>query len=78
MRELRQQIDQFSAYLEKKGYQAGDSAVIQSAEHHRVFYCLFASIGIGMRPVMSLPAHRHAEVSHFIAQTEAKLYICAE
>lgn len=76
--ELKRQVDQFSAYLEQKGYQAGDSLVIQLPNIIEFFIAYFASIGIGMRPVMSLPAHRHAEVSHFIAQTDAKLYICAE
>lgn len=77
-RELQTQIDQFAVYLNQKGYQVGDSVVIQLPNIAEFFIAYFAALRIGMRPVMSLPAHRHAEVSHFINQTQAKLYICAD
>ena len=76
--ELAQKVNLFAVYLAQKGYQTGDSVVIQLPNITEFFIAYFASIRIGMRPVMSLPAHRHAEVSHFIGQTEARLYICAE
>ncbi|AOA59973.1 2,3-dihydroxybenzoate-AMP ligase [Acinetobacter larvae] len=76
--ELKQKVDQFAVYLAKKGYQAGDNLVIQLPNITEFFIAYFASIHLGMRPIMSLPAHRHAELSHFIQQTEAKLYICAD
>ncbi|WP_111858480.1 (2,3-dihydroxybenzoyl)adenylate synthase [Acinetobacter sp. CFCC 10889] len=77
-RELQNRIDEFAVYLTKKGYQIGDSVVIQLPNIAEFFIAYFAALRIGMRPVMSLPAHRHAEVSHFINQTQAKLYICAD
>ncbi|AXY57417.1 2,3-dihydroxybenzoate-AMP ligase [Acinetobacter chinensis] len=76
--ELAQKVNLFAVYLAQKGYQTGDSVVIQLPNIAEFFIAYFASIRIGMRPVMSLPAHRYAEVSHFIGQTEARLYICAE
>ena len=52
--------------------------VIQLPNIAEFFIAYFGALRIGMRPIMSLPAHRHAEVSHFIGQTQAKLYICAD
>ncbi|MFU8927127.1 (2,3-dihydroxybenzoyl)adenylate synthase [Acinetobacter puyangensis] len=76
--QLNQQIDQLVAYLQQLGYRAGERAVIQLPNIAEFFIAYFATIRLGMLPVMSLPAHRHAEVSHFIDQTQAKLYICAD
>ena len=76
--ELSHEVDKFASYLSGKGYGLGDALVLQLPNIAEFFIAFFASIKIGMRPVMSLPAHRHAEVSHFIQQTQAKLYICAD
>ncbi|MEZ2903970.1 (2,3-dihydroxybenzoyl)adenylate synthase [Acinetobacter terrestris] len=76
--ELQQRIDEFAVYLSKQGYQLGDSVVIQLPNIAEFFIAYFGALRIGMRPIMSLPAHRHSEVSHFIGQTNAKLYICAD
>ncbi|OTG92142.1 (2,3-dihydroxybenzoyl)adenylate synthase [Acinetobacter sp. ANC 3813] len=76
--ELQQRIDEFAVYLTQQGYQTGDAVVIQLPNIAEFFIAYFASLRIGMRPVMSLPAHRHAELSYFINQTQAKLYICAD
>ena len=75
-RDLRNRIDEFAVYLNQKGYQIGDSVVIQLPNIAEFFIAYFGTLRIGMRPIMSLPAHRHAEVSHFIQQTNAKVYIC--
>lgn len=76
--ELQQHVDEFAVYLSRQGYQAGDSVVIQLPNIAEFFIAYFGALRIGMRPIMSLPAHRHCEVSHFIGQTDAKLYICAD
>lgn len=76
--ELYQNIEQFAVFLTKQGYGLADAVVIQMPNIAEFFIAYFAALRIGMRPVMSLPAHRHAEVSHFIQQTDAKLYICAD
>lgn len=76
--DLQQRIDAFAVYLSKQGYQLGDSVVIQLPNIAEFFIAYFGALRIGMRPIMSLPAHRHIEVSHFIGQTNAKLYICAD
>lgn len=76
--DLQQRIDAFAVYLSKQGYQLGDSVVIQLPNVAEFFIAYFGALRIGMRPIMSLPAHRHIEVSHFIGQTNAKLYICAD
>jgi len=76
--ELQQRIDEFAVYLSKQGYQLGDSLVIQLPNIAEFFIAYFGALRIGMRPIMSLPAHRHSEVSHFMGQTSAKLYICAD
>ena len=77
-RELQNRIDEFAVYLQQQDYQIGDSVVIQLPNIAEFFIAYFGALRIGMRPIMSLPAHRHAEVSHFIGQTKAKLYICAD
>ncbi len=76
--DLQQRIDAFAVYLSKQGYRLGDSVVIQLPNIAEFFIAYFGALRIGMRPIMSLPAHRHIEVSHFIGQTNAKLYICAD
>lgn len=76
--QLQHRIDEFAVYLSRKGYQVGDSVVIQLPNIAEFFIAYFGALRIGMRPIMSLPAHRHSEVSHFIHQTNAKLYICAD
>ncbi|WP_353142543.1 (2,3-dihydroxybenzoyl)adenylate synthase [Acinetobacter pragensis] len=76
--QLQQRIDEFAVYLSRQGYQVGDAVVIQLPNIAEFFIAYFGALRIGMRPIMSLPAHRHSEVSHFIGQTHAKLYICAD
>lgn len=76
--QLNQQVNRFATALQQAGYQANDRLVIQLPNIGEFFIAYFASIRIGMLPVMALPAHRHAEVASFIEQTQAALYICAD
>lgn len=75
---LNEQVNRFAAALQQAGYQANDRVVIQLPNIAEFFIAYFASIRLGMLPIMSLPAHRHAEVGSFIEQTQAVLYICAD
>lgn len=76
--QLQHHIDEFATYLTEQGYSLGESVVIQLPNVAEFFIAYFGAMRIGMRPIMSLPAHRHAEITHFIEQTQAKLYICAD
>lgn len=76
--QLNEQVNRFAAALQQAGYQANDRVVIQLPNIAEFFIAYFATIRLGMLPVMSLPAHRHAEVCSFIEQTQAALYICAD
>ncbi|RYY79238.1 MAG: (2,3-dihydroxybenzoyl)adenylate synthase [Moraxellaceae bacterium] len=75
---LDQQVNQFASALQQQGFGPNDRVVIQLPNIAEFFIAYFASIRLGMLPIMALPAHRLAEISSFTQQTQACLYICAD
>lgn len=75
---LDRQVNQFAVVLQQQGFGANDRVVLQLPNIAEFFIAYFATIRLGMLPVMALPAHRLVEISSFIAQTQACLYICAD
>lgn len=71
-------VDCCTSHLYQHGLRAGDKAVIQMPNHYQFYVLFFALIRLGALPVMSLPAHRYAELSSFFNQTQAKAYFCAD
>lgn len=71
-------VDYCTSHLYQHGLRAGDKAVVQMPNHYQFYVLFFALIRLGALPVMSLPAHRFAELSSFFKQTQAKAYFCAD
>lgn len=76
--QFEQDIDLCAMNLHQIGLSSGDKAVLQMPNHYEFYVLFFALIRNGVLPIMSLPAHRYAEVSSFIIQTQAKAYFCAD
>lgn len=64
--------------LYQTGLRPGDKAIVQLPNHYSFYIIFFALIRLGALPVMSLPAHRFAELNSFVQQTQAKAYFCAD
>lgn len=77
-----QQFNQLVSYCATHLYQhslrTGDKAVVQMPNCYQFYVMFFALIRLGVLPIMSLPAHRHAELNSFFQQTGAKAYFCAD
>lgn len=68
-------VNKCANLFEEKGLSKGDKAVIQLPNSVTLFIVSFAMFRMGVVPVFALPAHREREISTFIHQTRAKLYI---
>ena len=64
--------------LYRAGLRPGDKVIVQLPNHYSFYIIFFALIRLGALPVMSLPAHRFAELNSFVQQTQAKAYFCAD
>lgn len=67
-----------ATHLYQHGLRAGDKAVVQMPNCYQFYIVFFALIRLGVLPIMSLPAHRHAELNSFFQQTQAQAYFCAD
>ncbi|MFX5738044.1 AMP-binding protein, partial [Acinetobacter baumannii] len=61
-------VDCCASHLYHYGLRAGDKAVVQMPNHYQFYVLFFALIRLGALPIMSLPAHRYAELSSFFKQ----------
>jgi 2,3-dihydroxybenzoate---[aryl-carrier protein] ligase len=77
-RELDDSIAQLAVRFAENGLQPRDRVVLQLTNSAEFIIVFFALLRIGVIPVLALPAHRHREVSHFIAQSAAVAYIAPE
>ncbi|SHO57196.1 (2,3-dihydroxybenzoyl)adenylate synthase [Vibrio quintilis] len=74
-REMRDKITGIAHGLLKLGLRPGDSVILQMTNIAEFYFCFFALLQNGIRPVMALPAHRHQEISYFCQHTQAKAYL---
>ncbi|MFB9133624.1 (2,3-dihydroxybenzoyl)adenylate synthase [Vibrio olivae] len=74
-REFHQKIAELASGFSQLGLQAGDNVVLQMTNVAEFYFCFFALVQKGIRPIMALPAHRLAEVRFFCQHAEAKAYI---
>jgi 2,3-dihydroxybenzoate-AMP ligase len=77
-RELDESIAQLAVRFAENGLQPRDRVVLQLINGIEFVIVFFALLRIGVIPVLALPAYRHREVSHFIAQSAAVAYIAPE
>lgn len=73
--ELRAAVERLAGNLIDLGLRPRDRVVLQLPNSIAFMTTFFALMRIGVIPVMALPAHRSAEVTHFVAHAEAVAYI---
>ncbi len=72
--QLGEAIDRLARPLIDLGLRPRDRVVFQLPNSIEFVIALFALLRIGVIPVLALPAHRRAEISHFVAHAEAVGY----
>jgi 2,3-dihydroxybenzoate-AMP ligase len=77
-RALGESIAKLAVRFAESGLQPRDRVVVQLTNCIEFVVVFFALVRIGVIPVLSLPAYRHQEVSHFITQSGAVAYIIPE
>lgn len=77
-RQFNHLVNCCATHLYRCGLRNGDQAVVQMPNSYTFYIIYFALLRLGALPIMSLPAHRYAEVSSFFQQTRAKAYFCAD
>lgn len=76
--QLNHDVTQCAHHLLAQGLTAGDKAILQMPNRYEFYVLFFSLIRIGVIPVMSLAAHRYAELNSFMRQTQAVAYFTAD
>jgi 2,3-dihydroxybenzoate-AMP ligase len=69
--ELWLQSERLAAHLYSMGLRSGQRAVFQLPNSAEFLSTFLALLRIGVIPVMALPAHREAEIAHYVKSAEA-------
>lgn len=72
--ELRDRALRLASGLHGLGIRHGERVVVQCGNSPEFAVLAFALFRVGAIPVFALPAHRHAEIGHFCAQSDAVGY----
>jgi 2,3-dihydroxybenzoate-AMP ligase len=73
--ELDRRATAIAAGLVARGYRPGDRVIVQLPNVAEFFSVMFGLFRAGLIPVFTLPAHRHAEITHFATTAEARGYV---
>jgi 2,3-dihydroxybenzoate-AMP ligase len=76
--ELDRRADAMAAGLGERGLEPGERVVVQLPNVAEFVIVFFALLRLGAIPVLTLPAHRRAEVGHVAALTDAVGYVIAD
>ncbi|WP_199788223.1 MULTISPECIES: AMP-binding protein [unclassified Streptomyces] len=74
-RELDERADRLASGLRELGLEPGDRVVVQLPNCAEFLQLAFALFRIGAVPVMTLPAHREAEIAHLATLSDAVAYV---
>jgi 2,3-dihydroxybenzoate-AMP ligase len=72
--ELASEIDRLANHLNAAGLAPLERVVVHLPNTPEFVTTFFALITLGIIPVLALPAHRHAEIRHFMAHSGAVAY----
>ena len=72
--ELGKRVDRLALHLLDMGHKPLDRLILQLPNVPETLYLYFAAVKIGVIPVMTLPAHREAEIGYFAEFTQATSY----
>jgi 2,3-dihydroxybenzoate-AMP ligase len=64
-KEMAQKVNRLALHFVEKGLRTYERAIMQLPNELEFVYCFFALVKIGVIPIMSLPAHRDAEITFF-------------
>jgi 2,3-dihydroxybenzoate-AMP ligase len=74
-RELGQKATRLALHFIDLGLRPGDRIILQLPNEPEFAYCFYGAVKIGVIPLMSLPAHRDAEISFFAQFTKARAHV---
>ncbi|WP_068928421.1 (2,3-dihydroxybenzoyl)adenylate synthase [Planobispora rosea] len=74
-RDLADRAARLAVGLHGLGIRRGDRVIVQLPNTPELIDTLFALFTLGAVPVLALPPHRHDEIGHLAAHTEAVAYI---
>jgi 2,3-dihydroxybenzoate-AMP ligase len=72
--ELGKKVNRLALHLLDMGHRPLDRLILQLPNVPETLYLYFAAVKIGLIPVMTLPAHRQAEIGYFAEFTQATSY----
>lgn len=76
--EVDRRADGFAAGLAERGVRPGDRVVVQLPNIAEYVAVVFGVFRLGALPVFALPAHRRAEIGHFVNFSDAAAYVIAD
>lgn len=76
--QLHRHVLQAANGFHRLGIRAQDRVVVQLPNIAEFFVACFALFRLGALPVLALPAHRQAEITHFCQLSDARAYVCAD
>ena len=74
-RELGERATRLALHFIEKGLKPYDRLILQLPNELEFAYVFYAAAKIGIIPIMSLPAHRDAEISFFAQFTKARAHV---
>jgi 2,3-dihydroxybenzoate-AMP ligase len=74
-REMEVRVNRLALHFVRAGLKTYDILILQLPNEPEFAYCFFAAAKIGVIPIMSLPAHRDAEISFFAQFTGARAHV---
>ena len=74
-REMGEKVNRLALHFINIGLRTYDRMILQLPNEPEFVYCYFAAVKIGVIPILSLPAHRDAEISFFAQFAEARAHV---
>jgi 2,3-dihydroxybenzoate-AMP ligase len=73
-REMGAKVNRLALHFVHIGLRTYDRMIFQLPNEPEFVYCYFAAVKIGVIPILSLPAHRDAEISFFAQFADARAH----
>jgi len=74
-REMGEKVNRLALHFIDIDLRTYDRMIFQLPNEPEFVYCYFASVKIGVIPILALPAHRDAEISFFAQFTKARAHV---
>ncbi|MFH1115015.1 MAG: AMP-binding protein [Pseudomonadota bacterium] len=72
--EMAEKVNRLALHFVENGLRTYDRVIMQLPNELEFVYCFFALVKIGVIPIMSLPAHRDAEITFFAQFAKARAH----